>query len=300
MTDAPLDTPDAGAVVSDDMPCARCGYNVRGLTYDGRCPECFTPVARSVHGNLLRYAEPAWLEKVKFGIVLKLWNLLIGVVISVVAGIGVAFGFPMALMQVAGLIGVCLGLWALFLVTSPEPTVGTGDAVGTLRKVIRTAAVLGFFGGQLQQIAPGRMILVVFVAILGLAGIVAMFGEFVYFRRFARRTPDEELVKSTTVVMWGFVTVSALGSVWSMAVVLFARAAAAGATGPGTGTGGVFLGFLMFGSYIFGLGFLIFGIWYIALLFRYHGVFKTASAQATQLQEQGTPPLAQRVNHDPE
>jgi hypothetical protein len=30
------------AIVAEDRPCLRCGYNVRGLRVGGRCPECGT------------------------------------------------------------------------------------------------------------------------------------------------------------------------------------------------------------------------------------------------------------------
>jgi hypothetical protein len=31
-----------------DLPCAACGYNLRGLSVAGRCPECGAPVIESV------------------------------------------------------------------------------------------------------------------------------------------------------------------------------------------------------------------------------------------------------------
>ena len=302
MTDAPQETPVACAVITQDMRCARCGYNLRGLTYEGQCPECGTLVAKSVHGNLLRYSEPTWLDKIRLGIVLKLWNLLIVVGLSLAAGIAVMIGLPQAVLQLTGLVAGCLGLWALFLVTTPEPTAGLTEASITLRKVIRTAAVVGFFGGQLQgtSTAIGLATALYFVgSVLALAGIVSLFGEFVYFRRFARRIPDEELARSTTVVMWGFVTISSLGTIAAIVFALIVPFAApgaavgtAGAVAPPAGPG-VLGGVLMFGTCIFGLGGLIFGIWNIALLFRYRGAFRTALAQAWQLEGEELPPLAE-------
>ena len=40
--------------LKDDFQCRTCGYNLRGLDTDGRCPECTTAVGRSVHGDLTR------------------------------------------------------------------------------------------------------------------------------------------------------------------------------------------------------------------------------------------------------
>lgn len=50
MTDATPDDTIAGHAagrVEIDLPCASCGYNLRTLRWDGRCPECATPVIRS-------------------------------------------------------------------------------------------------------------------------------------------------------------------------------------------------------------------------------------------------------------
>lgn len=303
MDDPAQDVFEPGRMIADDMCCARCGYNLRGLTYDGRCPECGTPTARSVHGNLLRYADPGWLGRIRFGIVLKLWNLLIGVLIGVSSVAVTMIGLPVVLIQLAGLVGACLGLSALFLVTTPEPMVGSSEAMVTLRRIIRTMAVFGFVGGQLQGLTPnvgGGVTVYVVASILALAGVVSVFGEFVYVRRFARRIPDEKLAKSTTVVMWGLVTILAFGAVSGLAfVVASASLVAGGATGTAGGAGpGGFVSVYMFGMCLFSLGAIIFGVWYIALLFRYHGAFKTALAQARELQRQEGAPSAHPAPHE--
>ena len=57
---------DAGTVVVDQT-CRRCGYNLRGLHRDGRCPECGAPVGLSIKGDLLRFAHPDWVEELARG-----------------------------------------------------------------------------------------------------------------------------------------------------------------------------------------------------------------------------------------
>jgi len=45
-------------IVEEDMPCASCGYNLRTLASDGRCPECGETVARSLGaGRMLSIEE---------------------------------------------------------------------------------------------------------------------------------------------------------------------------------------------------------------------------------------------------
>src|SRR5947209_5364931 len=73
-------------VVAQDMPCRKCGYNLRGLSTDGQCPECSTPVRLSVSGDLLRYSEPQYVEGLAQGAKLLLWGILIAFVLGFIIG----------------------------------------------------------------------------------------------------------------------------------------------------------------------------------------------------------------------
>jgi hypothetical protein len=42
------DAPPDVFLVDDDMACIQCGYNLRGLNDEGRCPECGTPIDKTV------------------------------------------------------------------------------------------------------------------------------------------------------------------------------------------------------------------------------------------------------------
>ncbi len=64
-------------ILTDDRLCVHCGYNLRGLPLDGKCPECGEAVRRSLLGDLLKYADPDWLDRLRFGAALKLWNILL-------------------------------------------------------------------------------------------------------------------------------------------------------------------------------------------------------------------------------
>lgn len=67
-------------IAIDDVGCIRCGYALRGLPRAGACPECGMPVARSVQGSLLSFANPMWLQTVVRGLGCV---LLAGVVLAV-------------------------------------------------------------------------------------------------------------------------------------------------------------------------------------------------------------------------
>jgi hypothetical protein len=63
----PLGSAAAHRLATQDVPCLRCGYNLRGLKIDGLCPECGAPIARSLHGNLLGYSAPEYVAKLQAG-----------------------------------------------------------------------------------------------------------------------------------------------------------------------------------------------------------------------------------------
>lgn len=62
---------DERGYIAADVICIGCGYNLRGLLPDGRCPECGAPVSISFRGDV-SWADPRWLRGVQRG----LWLLI--------------------------------------------------------------------------------------------------------------------------------------------------------------------------------------------------------------------------------
>ncbi len=147
--------PDETTHVATDAPCVTCGYNLRTLALDGRCPECATPVWDSLHGFYLHYASPAWVRGLARGLLLALCALGAMVVITPVIVLLTGFwGFvtnPGAYLTVpAGAIwanaltqflvqGLCTGLLMLGLVwlSRPDPRGRESIGVGRARCVLR-------------------------------------------------------------------------------------------------------------------------------------------------------------------
>jgi len=105
--------------------------------------------------------------------------------------------------------------------------------------------------------------------------IVAFIGEaagLVYLRRLGVRIPRPKLARSTTIVMWGYLSCQMIAMLGG--AVVFAMLPGMAATGvPLTPA----LPMAICGV---GLGALVFGIWLLVLLFRYRAAFKLAAGQS--------------------
>ena len=67
--------------------CRHCGYDLRTIDIEDRCPECGTAVASSLASAYLAGAEPSWLKQVYIGqrdVVLGVVLLVIGVPVTLI------------------------------------------------------------------------------------------------------------------------------------------------------------------------------------------------------------------------
>ena len=87
------DTP----VVTEAMPCRKCGYDLRGLRFGSKCPECGQVITRLTRRaeSMLGDAPRAYLHRLMVGFVLMgvggagYWMLLV---------VGLALGMPAVLL----------------------------------------------------------------------------------------------------------------------------------------------------------------------------------------------------------
>lgn len=64
-------------VINHDLLCVHCRYNLRGLTSDGDCPECGHPLADSLRGDRLCFADRRWLRRMAWGARLTFFGVLL-------------------------------------------------------------------------------------------------------------------------------------------------------------------------------------------------------------------------------
>jgi hypothetical protein len=108
--------------VAVDLPCHRCGYNLRTLERWGRCPECGQFVRESL--NMWFTGEPPWLARVAEGAALL--TLALALLVLVILGTAIQTwghggpGWAVAL-AVLGVLGLTAGILGAPLLTMPPP-----------------------------------------------------------------------------------------------------------------------------------------------------------------------------------
>lgn len=256
---ATLPVGDDGCV-NEDIPCIHCGYNLRTLHREALCPECSTPVGRSLRGDFLQYSDPDWVQRVAGGATWLAASLLLGLVLGA-AGFVVHDVIPRTLSAALGGLASFIAYW---LLTAPEPRIaGRSDDRARLTAricaVIKiTLVVLGLPPDQSRNLAMGLGVL------SGLVTIVQLFAVFIYLRRLAVRIPDLRLARSTVIVMWGFAGTASVMFVMTVLTMLIS---------------------IPFGSALFiGLlgGVVVFAIWNVVLLLQYRRALRKAAARSRQ------------------
>ena len=259
-----------------DTPCVICGYNLRGLTVDKVCPECGSAIGRSIHGNMLRYADPKWLGSVLLGVRLTLWNILATIALVLAVIIFMQFlGLSQVYLIAPAIAVAALSLLAAFMITTQEPKIAMEEDTVTLRRVVRVCAAAAFPGDCLDpfsELLPDSLVVDVVAGVTGLLAVVACFGMFVYLRRFALRIPNRKLARSTKRCMWGLIITMAAGAVLGLLAAILGSF-----TGGTSGVGPAGVGIV---ACAVGVASLVFGIWYLILLFDYRNAFRRAMEQS--------------------
>ncbi len=299
-TDARIALDDAGRI-AQDIPCRACGYNIRGLEPTALCPECSTPVERSILGDLLRFCDPRWLDRLASGVRLVIIGTLGGVVVAVgltVVLVALAAGGTVALtttvsigasVSAAVTLITVIGVW---LATTPDPG-DDGTAAGSVgpRRLARWCVLADVAAAPLQMATsasgtigaagpgmamPGLTGLAVVGTGLGLVALIGKAAALAYFGALAGRIPRVRLARQSRTVAWGYAVCRGLGLV--IGLVLAPMIGRMGPT-PGAASGGI----LIVGgiaSCAVAVGSLIFGVWALVLLFVHAGAFRRVAAES--------------------
>jgi hypothetical protein len=228
-------------VLEQDVPCRKCSYNLRGLSIDGRCPECNTAVGYSIKGDLLQFSDPVWVDKLARGVSLILWGIVvwIGAAIFTVIVAAVTKTSPVLLGALIGLAAHALFIYGSWLLTEPDPSGVGEDQYGISRKIIRVTIVIGAVQAVINLTSRFGGASMPFLQVIGLcAGLVGAVGVvswLYYFERLAQRIPDLALSKRAHYLMYGLGISYTLMLFLQLGIAVLGRGTmrAAGMTGAG-------------------------------------------------------------------
>lgn len=202
----------------EDVPCLNCGYNLRGLSPSGNCPECGVPIARSLQGNLLVFSSPEYVASLNRGLIFILLATVLYITFMVVAivamvllrGSGVPAGIIEGLLLVISLPIAILSLLGWWLFSAPDVAIVGTDKGDTPRKVVRitviisaVATVFSGFGAIAANVDPALEYVTGGINFLaGIAGIVQFFASMMYIRWLGPRLPDPDITTTANRYMW--------------------------------------------------------------------------------------------------
>ncbi len=277
-----------GQQIDFDLNCVRCGYNLRGISAIGRCPECGEPVETTLRPDLLHMADPDWLGKLRKGsnwliaaIVMNLAMIPIGMVIgiaTVASSIGQGGTLPMPALIFLSVLGLIItGVYAVAVWNLSEPETDVFE-IRTSCKLMRWLIVPAMLIGivtEFLNISGQTPLLYAAAGIDFLTSIMMLVGFLAglwYLRHLADRIPEPSLAKQTMTVYWGYLVAMSIAILFGTGMTLFALASSNTANPASAAAFGA-IGLIMCPV---GLALLIFIIWWIVLMFRYRTRFTQA------------------------
>ncbi len=213
------ESPVAGPAVTldADVACRGCGYNLRGLSTAGRCPECGVNVWISAAGQSLKYANPTWLAQVVGGARMIVQSLFgyCGLAVSNCLASAVGGGW---MGQQASAAGAFLGigflvvtvwlLYGLWRYTSPEParTEGRWAArrlarIGVIAGLITTAAFVSLYGVSGLAASPYAFLMCAAIGTpFGLTGYISLVALAYHTRELTGRAGDHTAARTAAII----------------------------------------------------------------------------------------------------
>ncbi len=278
---------DLGRLTAD-LPCAHCGYNLRGLPPEGKCPECGTAIAESLRGDLLSAADPAWLQRIYRGQAL----IYAGKVGLIFVFVFVRSSLLRAAWPAWGPVGEILGwvitgatslllLLGTFAATTLDPRLSLTEQPIALRRFVRGSIVAlvalvicsYLVPPVLKQLGGDAKVAALCGTVFEGAGVVAflcgLVGICYYLSGLAMRIPDSKLASRTKTRVFRFLV--CVGIVIAAGVVRLCT----GAPLNGVRTG-VFQGILVFLGVILGVIGELVAMGYIVLLMSLMSAYRKA------------------------
>lgn len=195
--------PAPDEIVGEDLPCRRCGYNLRGLAFGGRCPECNTPVEMSAQSDALRYADPVWLGRLAIGAAILMAERILTLIWTpmwLVLYRSVRAFMPIDLFTIV-LHALSLAGW--WLLATPDPSGLGEDKYGRSRSFARVASLVAAGVACLGQVRRASALppfadvaTTVGIYLLGIIPVIGEAARYRYLAALSGRIPRDALVRS--------------------------------------------------------------------------------------------------------
>lgn len=210
--------------------CVICSYNLEGLSQDGLCPECGTPVERSISGDELVSSSPNYVQSLRKGsfliiaaIVVYLLNFVVSMVLAFTTTLAnpsaaQTFGALDVVSTLVNFIAAVMTLIGWWFFSAPDPRLSGVHAGSTARLWVRIAitaqAVLTLISMVLTVWIAATMnntntiplALATAMMLIGLINFVAtgvwFFASMLYLRWMAPRIPNAKVYKRAKTLMW--------------------------------------------------------------------------------------------------
>lgn len=272
---------DSEGIIQEHVLCTECKSDLFNIAVEGECETCQTPCTHSLSQNLLRYADPKWVQTVRSGF---LWYVIMAFV-AMFIGIGSGFVFLVikdraiayGISTGVGIVTAILVFLTTWFVTSPAPT----DINRSRSNMARFMAGLTIFGAFLSATMVIRPDLGTWPALPGmLIQLGFAYAFYSYLSQLALRIPNEKLNHHVRIVLIGMVVCISLLFIGSLIAALSGvdplAMQQAQQQASQTGQPMVIQGSMpmfMVGSLITGclggLPLLVFGIWGIVIMFMF-------------------------------
>lgn len=207
------------AVIQQDLPCIHCGYNLRTLAHDARCPECGAAVVDSLNGQL----SQSLIRRVRIGTALLAASLLMTFIYFLLI-VSLRFAewpsVDKSLLQLgAFLVAIEHALWCVgtFLASPLLP----GRPGNHWRYTARFGAIVGSMGIMVVWIAlaeyspTGAGIAVYATPVPFFCRILVAVSLGIHLHRIATLQHLPRIARMFRIAAWYFgITISALTLLW--------------------------------------------------------------------------------------
>lgn len=236
---------EARDLATQDVPCRHCGFNLRGLSPQGNCPECGAPIQRSLGGDYLIYSDIRYVDSLHRGAIYIIISAILSLIWSLfITSFSLVRGFSMrgggmqpsfsnpASMSITGsftydflisLVALPLAAAALYgwwLFSERDPAQRYGDNGERPRLFVRMAVI--FMAGAtvvslivqaLIAISPSVFLLQIAIGVLvWLVSLAQYFAALFYIRWLAPRLPSAAIKSRAELYMWLLPVIYLVGS----------------------------------------------------------------------------------------